>query len=428
MAAPSTVKIRCYHVGFGDCFLVSFFYATASARPRHILIDFGTTAMPRRRPKRTHLQVAQQIAADSGGKLNGVVATHRHADHISGFAGSSGEVIASLQPSVVLQPWTEDPDLEPDARAPRTSLTGPPGVVASLVDMQKVTDAVGRELRRRKETRGLLEGLVAINGVHGIEDISNRKAVEGLIELGEANTAEFGHHGMRSRLGAEIPGVKVHVLGPPTLDQSEAIGQQRSEDAAEYWHLTANGREVAAHTHRLFSEPAMQRPTLQTAWLRSRIDDLRRDQLFEIVRTIDDALNNTSLILLFEVGAGVRRRLLLFSGDAQFENWEYTLFGPNSHRWLPLLSQVDLYKVGHHGSLNGTPKTLWNGFANKGASGVQNRLRTVVSTKGGVHGSTSRSTEVPRRTLVAALQANSNFLTTQSIKGNALFRDIEIPV
>jgi hypothetical protein len=294
--------------------------------------------------------------------------------------------------------------------------------------MQQVTDAVGRELRRRKESNKLLEGLVAINGVHGIEGISNRKAVEGLIELGEANIAEFGHHGMRSRLGGEIPGVKVHILGPPTLEQSELIGQQRSEDAAEYWHLTANGREVAARTRRLFDDPAMQRPTLQTAWLRSRIDELRRDQLFQIVRTIDDALNNTSLILLFEIGDGAARRFLLFPGDAQFENWEYTLFGPNSSQWLPLLRQVDLYKVGHHGSLNGTPKSLWNEFANKGASGVQNRLRTVVSTKGGVHGSTSRSTEVPRLTLVDALKANSEFLTTQSIRGNALFRDIVIPV
>lgn len=51
------------------------------------------------------------------------MATHRHKDHISGFATakngkSSGDVIRALNPDVVIQPRTEDPDAEPDALAP----------------------------------------------------------------------------------------------------------------------------------------------------------------------------------------------------------------------------------------------------------------------------------------------------------------------
>ena len=95
---------------------------------------------------------------------------------------------------------------------------------------------------------------------------------------------------------------------------------------------------------------------MEARWLSRRIDDLRRELILPIVRALDDAINNTSLILLFEVGTGDDRRLMLFPGDAQIENWAYSLTGPDAHQWADLLADVDLYKVGHHGSLNATPK------------------------------------------------------------------------
>src|SRR5262245_66409780 len=82
-------------------------------------------------------RVAQAIKDECGGTLTAVVATHRHADHISGFAtdarsGRSGEIIAACTPKLVLQPWTEDPEAAADAtratarssRSPRGSLRG----------------------------------------------------------------------------------------------------------------------------------------------------------------------------------------------------------------------------------------------------------------------------------------------------------------
>ena len=60
---------------------------------------------------------------------------------------------------------------------------------------------------------------------------------------------------------------------------------------------------------------------MQTRWFTKRLNTIRGDELLEIVRALDQAMNNTSLILLFEVGA----KKLLFSGDAQIENWLYAL-------------------------------------------------------------------------------------------------------
>jgi hypothetical protein len=125
-------------------------------------------------------------------------------------------------------------------------------------------------------------------------------------------------------------------------------------------------------------------------WLIRRLSSLRGEQLLEMVRVLDDVLNNTSLILLFEAGD----QKLLFPGDAQLENWSYALQQGSTR---DLLKDATLYKVGHHGSRNATPKSMWTMIENK-------KLKAIVSTKPGKHGKTDRQTEVPRATLIEALK------------------------
>ena len=119
-SAPKSVTIRTYQVGFGDCFLVSFSYGPKSEK--HILVDFGSTGFPKRVPKSRMMDIAHDIKERTNGKLHAVVATHRHRDHISGFATAkgkgTGDVIRSLKPALVVQPWTEDPKLGPKATGP----------------------------------------------------------------------------------------------------------------------------------------------------------------------------------------------------------------------------------------------------------------------------------------------------------------------
>jgi hypothetical protein len=66
-------------------------------------------------------------------------------------------------------------------------------------------------------------------------------------------------------------------------------------------------------------------------------------------------MNNTSVILLFEVG----KAKFLFPGAAQIENWEFAL---GKKELMKLLADLAFYKVGHHGSRNTTPKSLWTNF------------------------------------------------------------------
>jgi hypothetical protein len=128
-------------------------------------------------------------------------------------------------------------------------------------------------------------------------------------------------------------------------------------------------------------------------------------------------MNNTSVILLFEVG----KKKLLFPGDAQLENWQFAL---SQDKFTSLLSSVNVYKVGHHGSLNATPKSLWKLFKNKSEKKkAASRLKSLMSTMEGKHGHTTARTEVPRRTLVNALNRESDLFTTQKVKP----ADLHIP-
>jgi len=140
-------------------------------------------------------------------------------------------------------------------------------------------------------------------------------------------------------------------------------------------------------------------------WLIGRLRTLRGRQLLELVRSLDSVLNNTSVVLLFEVGD----RKLLFPGDAQLENWSFALAQPGVSASL---QDVNFYKVGHHGSLNATPKTLvWENFHTR-----SHGLKTAVSTLEDVHGGKNgKPTEVPRETLVTALKLESIFVTTQDL-------------
>jgi hypothetical protein len=73
--------------------------------------------------------------------------------------------------------------------------------------------------------------------------------------------------------------------------------------------------------------------------------------LLAAASVLEQSVNNTSLFFVLDIG-GVR---LLFPGDAQYGAWESVRNDPKS---LDLISNVDFYKMGHHGSHNATPMSF----------------------------------------------------------------------
>jgi hypothetical protein len=73
---------------------------------------------------------------------------------------------------------------------------------------------------------------------------------------------------------------------------------------------------------------------------------------------------------------------------------------------------VDLYKVGHHGSRNATPKSLFREDQNR----HECPMVALMSTMPDVHGETE-ATAVPRATLVNALAGRMNLVRTDELDG-----------
>lgn len=430
---PTSVELRSYQVGFGDCFLLSFTYGKAFRR--HVLIDFGTTALPKRGGKPAKVaehmkQIAELIRDHCGGDPVAVIATHRHADHISGFGtdgrtGESGKIIRGLKPKVVIQPWTEDPRAAKDAKqATRVSLRSSKSFIAGLSAMHSIADAVYK--LANKPPAWMSAALAKELSFLGMDNIKNESAVRNLIAMGKAKGARavFACHGSNAGLATHLPGVKVHVLGPPNLKQTEKIKKQRSRDVDQFWHLISGAPALrAAKPPKLRSKRSNGKGRVhlrrsappEARWFQARLNRLRGQQLLEIVRSLDAQMNNTSLILLFEVGG----KKLLFPGDAQIENWSYALEdAPDHEATRSILAGVDVYKVGHHGSLNATPKKLlWERFAKRSKTGK--RMTAVLSTMPGKHGKARNDTEVPRKPLLDALQAETDLHNSDSYRKGA---------
>lgn len=217
LSKPVSLSIRSYQVGFGDCFLLTFQYGTKAAEPkRHLLIDFGTTGTPKKlgSPSALLLKIVQDIKSTCNDTLHGIVVTHRHKDHISGFDGKSGAILAGLNPQVVIQPWTEHPDADPKASTPPSPTKG---FVAALNNMHSFSANALKEIDRLQVMQTVKKQVSFL----GENNLKNLGAVQTLMHMSAKHF--YVNCGQVLPLGKTFPGVKFHVLGPPTLKQSQSI-------------------------------------------------------------------------------------------------------------------------------------------------------------------------------------------------------------
>lgn len=421
---PVRVRVRMYQVGFGDCFLISFEYDRAPKRGdprkvRHVLIDFGSTRYATKGP---NLEKIGKLIKTHCDELDVVVVTHRHKDHLGGFGiTNASKIIEDLKPKLIVRSWTEDPKLAKTATRPRAksrTLQAKLGEASSVVvEMERMMASLP-SLRRRWSAQ--LKELKTL----AFEALSNKDAVTKLEKLGKARGAkgiyvEFNDKKGRKDIESLLPGVDVQLLGPPTPEDHPNVARQRGDDEDEFWLSlgTTLGETFRAGKGAGRGGPSKSRTVKGAPGpVREVVDRMREqglDTLLSIVRDLDDALNNTSVILLFEA----RGRRLLFPGDAQIENWEYAL---GKARISNRLKDIDLYKVGHHGSRNATPKSLFSLW-----EGNQRPMMALMSTKGDVHGHADADTEVPRETLVDALQGRMELHSTEDLPRGQNFLEVE---
>ena len=335
---PETrLRVRMYRVGFGDCFLVSL---PVPGGHRHVLMDCGVHPSG---DLDTFEQVFADIAEVTSRRLALVVATHEHADHISGF-GAFEQQLRGFEVETVWMSWA-------------MNLADP-----QASSLRKARLALAGELQQHFRAKGASEA--ARDALLNLQD--NEPAMAALRSgfRGATGDVRYLQAGDKPAPPASLPALAVTVLGPSRED--EFLKKMNPPRSQRYMRLErgarvmVNGlapfeakyRQEARAGRKLYGFPASSsRGDLSEKDLR----EVAAESLDGLAFTLDSITNNTSLVLLFEY----RGRRLLFPGDAQWGSWKFWLDQEGS---AALLEQIDFLKVSHHGSFNATPRSALEGL------------------------------------------------------------------
>ncbi|HEV2853095.1 MAG TPA: MBL fold metallo-hydrolase [Thermoanaerobaculia bacterium] len=374
------VTVRMYRHGLGDCFLLAF-PTRRGKRPCYVLIDCGVL-MGTEKAKEKMEAVAASLRDSTGGRIDVLVATHQHWDHLSGFVQAQ-DVFKDIEIGEVWVAWTEDPD-NPRAQSLRARrATSVRALHAAAQGLRATGDADGA---------GSLEEILGFFGELGADGRPSRIEAALAYVLGRGNPPRY----LAPRDLLDLPGVagaRVYVLGPPqdeTLlrrsDPSSQPGEvyekrlALDEQNAFFAAALAATSQIAdaddeelknlafpfEKTYRVAFSDAEQDAFFQEHYYSAEAQDWRRidgDWLgtaSQLALQLDSDTNNTSLALAIELLPS--GKVLLFPADAQVGNWEswHKLQWPREDETQApvtardLLHRTTLYKVGHHASHNAT--------------------------------------------------------------------------
>ena len=306
-----------------------------------------------------------------GKKLDVVVGTHQHNDHLSGFVHCEKQFTGMIDQAWLS--WLDDPK---DSLA-RSIQKDQKGLVAQLKTIhQRLTSL---QLKKEDDVIGDVLGFYAAAG--GVPEIP-AKGVEILKKIGDKDVTYLKPGQQLSLPGLPKNSVKVYVLGPPrnqtllfditpkkeeSYDHSLAIAgtnasrllsainnRSSKTDNREEEQFPFN-KSYKKHVSKADDDILDIYNSKTNSWRKIDLDWL--DQADRLALFLDSYTNNSSLVLAFElVKSG---KVLLFAADAQTGNWlswenikwENT---PGNFSSNSLLQNTVLYKVGHHASHNAT--------------------------------------------------------------------------
>ncbi|MCF7785536.1 MAG: MBL fold metallo-hydrolase [Prosthecobacter sp.] len=375
------VRIRMYQHGLGDCFLLSF--PKGKTQCVHVMIDCGVV-LGTSEPGAVMTKVAEDIRKTTGGKVDVLVITHEHWDHLSGFDSAQARaVFEKIEFGTLWLAWTEDEN-NPLANRLRAE--------------REKKKAAAKAAKEASEKRGLKTQAARMAGVLGFFGAKAAGAGDEEDAGGTAGALNF--------LKAKCPptiletggkpfsipgvnGVRVYVLGPPldsdamkktnpSKDEGYAMGGEAIGLTDAFLAAFDPNDELAQPFAPSLRMPVKELKTRQAVKINGiisgidgyantenqwrNIDDAWLAMGERLALQLDNATNNTSLVLAFELEDS--NDVLLFVGDAQAGNWrswddcEWTVKDKDGESRevtaADLLLRTVFYKVGHHGSHNAT--------------------------------------------------------------------------
>lgn len=386
------VMIRMYCLGTGDCFVLRF------CHDKHVeftmMIDCGS-CQGTPTDFRPYLQHLSEFVGD---KIDLLVITHEHNDHVNGFS-KCPDIFEKMKIGEAWFAWTEDPD-DPTGSAKELQEKKSKMRAAFKMALTKI-NANTKELSKKqtnefafrsafKSNTALLNGLNTLAEINLPATGAPGNPLPGMKKIKEILTKKgtrisYLNPGETVK-ATKAKGVKFHVLGPPM--QREYIYKEGKQGVDVYnKKLALNEGIFAANaminmdnstpadipfsSQFVVSDRNKDEKTVaaenrykkkDNEW--RRIDNDWLNNAGVLALRLNSHINNTSLVMAMEFDSSGNdpKKVVLFPGDAEFGNWESW---HEIRKWKPkkkedkhfaedLLNRTVFYKVGHHLSYNGT--------------------------------------------------------------------------
>jgi beta-lactamase superfamily II metal-dependent hydrolase len=323
--------IRAYNVGCGDCIYVRI---PGPDGGFNILIDCGKKGNDELLKKAIdHLEGELPAGSKAGTKrLDLIVATHRHEDHIKGF---DPQWFKNIEVKNVWLSVAMDPK-HPQA-------TGVNSLHAFAAQAMQALASSGQALGPD------VEMLASMYGVSN--DVADKLLME---TLPKNNGIEPRYVHSGSKHGLKLPpDTDIHILAPEEDVDHFYLGEELDASLKGLRGVSAMLAPAAGHAATADREPANISPAdfrvLQSRMLSNGLAFAAKESSIQ---------NNLSVVLLIEW----KKRRLLFVGDAEWDgefkdgkhNGSWNVMW-EKHSKTHLSAPVDFLKIGHHGSINATP-------------------------------------------------------------------------
>ena len=413
-----------YRHGFGDCFLVRFFEEDHCTFK--ILIDCGlkhNDSVPGISIEDVVKNIIEEVSEigphnKKTPKLDVLVITHEHWDHVSGFKPEK-KLFDSFDIAEVWMAWTENPN---DKVAQQINAHLKDNIAALAVAAKRLAKSTATkktsgfyknkfngaaQLSIRENFNLALSSVLDFYGplaitsttASGIKIKDNFKVsletekafdhVKTKLAKGKSAIKYFNAGTIMSEKDL-IPGVRIYVLGPPK--NAKINKDSPSKGAGKEVYLSADKTGLTGFVKGVlqsagvdqgfddgspFTNPDMiidkeakKMPYYKNTYYKQselwrNIDDDWLDMAGALALQMDEDTNNTSLVLAIElVESG---KILLFPGDAQVGNWlswhDHIFKVKNGSTEeevtaTDILNNTIFYKAGHHASHNATLKSL----------------------------------------------------------------------
>ncbi len=392
MQKVDSIVIRMYNTGsIGDCFLLLF--QKQGVTSFTMLIDCGGYKTKKESIVQCVEDIKNHIIDDA---IDLVVVTHEHEDHVSGF-NQAKELFDTITFKQVWMSWAEN-ETDPIARklfeekgkkvkALQNMITKSLAQIKQNAGSHVRQNGLKRSLKMRKQNFENALAALAFEDTMALGSLGVRLKINDAMKYVKGKSKVKLKSKMYKKPGQVIDdvkgaeGIKFFILGPPY--DSDLKGIKNDEDESEMYAIAARlGMNISSFYFNALLNTLTGDETIRSPFSNKHKLDAKEEKEFndsfynnsknkwrqieydwldaagEFAIALTSYVNNTSLAMAITIGD----KVLLFPADAQSGNWmswhdekvAAALKKNGGKDANDLLGDTVFYKVGHHGSHNGT--------------------------------------------------------------------------